>query len=167
MSKDERMQSQFVVQRILELREEGTPLDDIAVLFQSGFHSFDLEIELNRANVPFVKVGGFKFMEAAHIKDVLAHMKVLANPNDSVSWHRLLLLLDAIGPKAAEDIFQAVVASGKGIKGMAAYQPKPRYAAGFERLRGFWENARSKSPYRSRNWKQIDRLLRANTKKTI
>jgi DNA helicase-2/ATP-dependent DNA helicase PcrA len=135
MARDERMQSEFVVQRILELREEGTPLDDIAVLFRSGFHSFDLEIELNRANIPFVKVGGFKFMETAHIKDVLAHMKVLANPNDSVSWHRLLLLLDAIGPKAAEDIFQAIVTSGRGARGMATHQPKKRYAAGFENLR--------------------------------
>jgi hypothetical protein len=140
MAKGERMQSQFVVQRILELREEGIPLDDIAVLFRSGFHSFDLEIELNRANVPFVKVGGFKFMETAHIKDVLAHMKVLANPNDSVSWHRILLLLDAIGPKAAEDIFQWVATSGKGIKGMATHHSKPRYAAGFERLRGTLES---------------------------
>jgi DNA helicase-2/ATP-dependent DNA helicase PcrA len=139
-AKDERMQSQFVVQRILELREEGVPLDDMAVLFRSGFHAFDLEIELNRANIPFVKVGGFKFMETAHIKDVLAHMKVLANPNDSVSWHRILLLLDAIGPKAADAIFQEVVASGKGVAGLAAHKPPRRYQKGFERLRKILEN---------------------------
>jgi len=134
-ARDERMQSQFVVQRILELREEGISLDDMAVLFRSGFHAFDLEIELNRANIPFVKVGGFKFMETAHIKDVLAHMKVLANPNDSVSWHRILLLLDAIGPKAADTIFQAVAASGKGVVGLAAHTAATRYEKGFERLK--------------------------------
>jgi DNA helicase II / ATP-dependent DNA helicase PcrA len=132
---DERTQSRFVVQRILELREQGVPLDDMAVLFRSGFHAFDLEIELNRANIPFVKVGGFKFMETAHIKDVLAHMKVLANPNDSVSWHRILLLLDAIGPKAADAIFQDVAASGKGVAGLAAHTPSPRYEKGFARLK--------------------------------
>ena len=140
MARDERTQSQFVVQRVLELREEGVPLDDMAVLFRSGFHSFDLEIELNRANIPFVKVGGFKFMETAHIKDVLAHMKVLANPNDSVSWHRILLLLDAIGPKTAEDIFQRVASSGKGVQGLAMHRPQSRYAAGLERLQKTLEN---------------------------
>ncbi len=135
MAGDERMQSQFVVQRILALREEGVPLGDIAVLFRSGFHAFDLEIELNRTNIPFVKVGGFKFMETAHIKDVLAHMRVLANPKDSVSWHRILLLLEYIGPKAADDIFNAVMGSNRGIGGMATIEPKPRYAEPFERLR--------------------------------
>ncbi len=68
---DENMQSKFVTQRILELREEGVALDDIAVLFRSGYHSFDLEIELNTRNIPFVKVGGFKFVETAHVKDGL------------------------------------------------------------------------------------------------
>lgn len=131
----ERMQSQFVVQRILQLRNTGVPLSDIAVLFRSGFHSFDLEIELNRANIAFVKVGGFKFMETAHIKDLLAHMKVLANPDDSVSWHRILRLLESIGPKAADDIFQGVVSAGKGIAGLAQVQPKPRYQRSFERFR--------------------------------
>jgi DNA helicase-2/ATP-dependent DNA helicase PcrA len=134
MAKDERMQSQFVVQRILEAREEGVPLSDMAVLFRSGFHSFDLEIELNRSNIPFVKVGGFKFMETAHIKDVLAHMKVLANPKDSVSWHRVLLLLESIGPKAADEIFQGMLTSGKGIGGLSTIRPKPRYAESLGRF---------------------------------
>ena len=66
-------QSRFVAQKILELREEGVPLDDIAVLFRSSFHAFDLEIELAKRDVPFVKRGGFKFLETAHVKDVLPH----------------------------------------------------------------------------------------------
>ncbi|NVM23192.1 MAG: UvrD-helicase domain-containing protein [Desulfobacterales bacterium] len=134
-AEDEHVQSQFVAQRILELREEGIPLHEIAVLFRAGYHSFDLEVECNKRNIPFVKVGGFKFMETAHIKDFLAHMRILANPLDSVSWHRVLLLLENIGPKAADEIFQAVVGSGMGIKGLAALEPRPRYAQGFERLR--------------------------------
>jgi DNA helicase-2/ATP-dependent DNA helicase PcrA len=102
---DEQAQSRFVCQRILELREEGVPLAETAVLFRSSFHSFDLELELARADLPFVKRGGFKFIETAHVKDVLAHLRIIANPRDAVSWHRVLLLLDGLGPKTADDIF--------------------------------------------------------------
>jgi DNA helicase-2/ATP-dependent DNA helicase PcrA len=102
---DEQAQSRFVSQRILELREEGVPLDEMAVLFRSSFHSFDLELELQRADIPFVKRGGFKFIETAHVKDVLAHLRIVANPRDAVSWHRVLLLLDGLGPRTAEDLF--------------------------------------------------------------
>lgn len=134
-AEDEDMQAQFVAQRVLELREEGVSLSDIAVLFRASYLSFDLEIELNRRNIPFVKVGGFKFMETAHIKDLLAHMKILANPQDPVSWHRVLLLLESIGPKAADEIFQGVVSSGAGIRGLATIEPKPRYANAFNKFR--------------------------------
>jgi DNA helicase-2/ATP-dependent DNA helicase PcrA len=135
VAEDERMQSQFVTQRILELREEGVPLDEISVLFRASYHSFDLEIELNQRNIPFVKVGGFKFMETAHIKDLLAHLKILANPLDTVSWHRVLLMVERIGPKTAEQIFQDVARSGAGVKGLSTVKPKPRYAPAFEKLR--------------------------------
>ncbi len=104
VAESERFQSRFVCQRVLELREEGVPLPEIAVLFRSSFHSFDLEIELTRAKIPFVKRGGFKFIETAHIKDVLAFLRVVANPRDAVSWHRVLLLLEGVGPRTAEDL---------------------------------------------------------------
>lgn len=103
-AENENFQSRFVCQRILELREEGVPLSEIAVLFRSSFHSFDLELELSRADLPFVKRGGFKFIETAHVKDALAHLRVLENPRDAVSWHRLLLLLEGIGPKTADEL---------------------------------------------------------------
>jgi DNA helicase-2/ATP-dependent DNA helicase PcrA len=109
---DERSQSRFVCQRILELREEGVPLDEIAVLFRSSFHSFDLELELQRADIPFVKRGGFRFIETAHVKDVLAHLRVVANPRDAVSWHRVLLLLDGLGPRTAEDLLARLASAG-------------------------------------------------------
>ena len=105
---DERTQSRFLCQRILELREEGMALDDMAVLFRSSFHSFDLELELQRHDIPFLKRGGFKFIETAHVKDVLAHLRVLANPRDAVSWHRVLLLLEGVGPRTADDIVRHV-----------------------------------------------------------
>lgn len=109
----ELFQSHFVCQRILELREEGVDLRDIAVLFRSSFHSFDLEIELARCNLPFVKRGGFKFIETTHIKDMLAHLRVLQNPRDAVSWHRILLLLDGIGPRTSEEIVRWIMTGGE------------------------------------------------------
>jgi DNA helicase-2/ATP-dependent DNA helicase PcrA len=68
----ENAQSRFIAQKILELREEGVPLNEVAVLFRSSFHSFDLEIELSRRGLPFIKRGGVKFIETAHVKDLLA-----------------------------------------------------------------------------------------------
>ncbi len=104
----EHTQSRFVVQKILELREEGIPLSEMAVLFRSSFHSFDLEIELSRRNVPFVKRGGYKFIETAHVKDLVAHLRVLENPLDSVSWNRILLLIEGIGSKKAQSLIASM-----------------------------------------------------------
>jgi DNA helicase-2/ATP-dependent DNA helicase PcrA len=108
-AENENYQSRFICQRILELREEGVPLSEIAVLFRSSFHSFDLELELSRADLPFVKRGGFKFIETAHVKDALAHLRVLENPRDAVSWHRVLMLLEGVGPKTADDIASRLI----------------------------------------------------------
>jgi DNA helicase-2/ATP-dependent DNA helicase PcrA len=98
-------QSRFLTQMILNLREQGSELNDIAVLFRNGRDSFDLEVMLNKKNIPYIKYGGQKFTEAAHVKDVLAHLRVLQNPKDSISWNRILMLIDGIGPKTAEDLF--------------------------------------------------------------
>ena len=103
-AESEQAQSRFVCQKVLELREEGVPLWDIAVLFRSSFHSFDLEIELARHNIPFVKRGGFQFMESAHVKDLLAHLRILSNPQDAISWSRVLLLLEGVGPQLSQKI---------------------------------------------------------------
>ena len=109
----ENTQSRFIAQKILELREEGVPLSEVAVLFRSSFHSFDLEIELSRKGLPFIKRGGVKFIETAHVKDLLAHVRVIANPLDTVSWHRVLMLVEGVGPKKAQDLLAAVVKSDK------------------------------------------------------
>ncbi len=103
---DVKDQSRFLTQMILNLREQGDQLSDCAVLFRNGRDSYDLEVELNKRDIPFVKYGGQKFAEAAHIKDVLAHVRVLINPRDTVSWNRVLMLLDGIGPKTAKDMFE-------------------------------------------------------------
>ena len=112
----ENMQSKFIVDRILELREEGVPLKDISVLFRSSYSSFDLEIELNKANIPFQKFGGMKFIETAHVKDMLAFLRIAANPIDVVSWFRVLLLHEGIGPKTAQKILDEISALRLTIK---------------------------------------------------
>jgi len=114
-AENDNYQSQFIVQRVLELREEEIPLNDIAVLFRAGWLSNDLEIELKNHNIPFVKHGGFKFIEAAHVKDVIAHLRVVFNPLDAVSWHRILLLIEGIGTKTANDIITEIVDKNKGL----------------------------------------------------
>jgi ATP-dependent DNA helicase UvrD/PcrA len=110
-AQDEHMQSRFVAERVLELREEGVELGEIAVLFRSGFHSFDLELELQRRDIPFIKRGGFKFIETAHIKDVLAHLRVVLNPADAVSWLRALMLVPGVGQRRAERLIEEIVAA--------------------------------------------------------
>ena len=112
---DEHGQSEYIAGKILSLREEGLELKDMAVLFRSGWHSNDLEIELASRDIPFVKYGGQKFVEAAHIKDVMSYLRIVYNLSDQVSWYRLLLLLPRIGPKTAENIIKEVIIEGKGI----------------------------------------------------
>jgi DNA helicase-2/ATP-dependent DNA helicase PcrA len=118
-AQDEHMQSRFVAQRILELREEGVELSEIAVLFRSSFHSFDLELELQRRDIPFIKRGGFKFIETAHIKDVLAHTRVIHNPSDAVSWLRVLTIVPGVGHRTAERTIDSLVIAAEPEKELA------------------------------------------------
>ncbi len=117
---NENSQSRFILDKIKELSLQGVRLNQIAVLFRAGFHSFDLEIELSREAIPFIKVGGFKFMDSAHIKDVLAYLKVYYNSEDTISWYRILLLLERVGPKSARNIFEAIQKQGQGPQGLSA-----------------------------------------------
>jgi DNA helicase-2/ATP-dependent DNA helicase PcrA len=98
---DEAEQSDTVCRSVLQHREEGVPLKEQAVLFRAAHHSDLLEVELTRRNIPFVKYGGLKFMEAAHVKDALALLRVLENPFDEVSWFRVLQLPEGVGPATA------------------------------------------------------------------
>ncbi len=123
----ENLQSKFIVEKILDLREEGVPLRDIAVLFRSSFFSFDLEIELAKANIPFQKFGGMKFIETAHIKDVLAFLRIAANPKDVVSWYRVLLLHEGVGPKTAQKILDELATARLTIKANPDSLPSFKY----------------------------------------
>jgi len=119
---DANEQAEFVCQKIMEIREVGTELHHIAVLFRAGWHSNELEVELKSRNIPFVKHGGRKFVESAHIKDVMALMRVIFNPHDAIGWHRFLLLIQGIGPKSAESIIREVIAEG--FKGLTSFSKK-------------------------------------------
>ena len=96
--RDEMTQARAVADRILALREEGTALVDQVVLFRTGHHSDLLELELGRRNIPYVKFGGLKFLEAAHVKDLVALLRVLDNPFDELAWNRVLRALPGVGP---------------------------------------------------------------------
>ncbi|GAC1342536.1 MAG: ATP-dependent helicase [Myxococcales bacterium] len=99
--RDEEEQTEFVIRRILAHREEGIDLRRQAVLFRASHHSLQLEIELSRRNIPFHKYGGLKFVEAAHVKDLLAFLRLAENPRDRVAGTRVLTLLPGVGPRTA------------------------------------------------------------------
>ncbi|MFL6210850.1 MAG: UvrD-helicase domain-containing protein [Pyrinomonadaceae bacterium] len=105
-ARDENEQSRFIAERIAELRAEGVPLQEIAVLFRASSHSFDLEIELGKHGIPFRKFGGIKFAESAHVKDALAFLRVALNPADTLAWFRTLKLIDHIGDATVEQIIE-------------------------------------------------------------
>jgi DNA helicase II / ATP-dependent DNA helicase PcrA len=107
-AKDEAQQTRFVVDRVLQLHEGGVPLGEMAVLFRAGYMSADLEIELTNRKIPFEKWGGLKFLEAAHVKDVLAFLRVSDNPRDEVSWYRILMLMPGIGDSTARALMDSM-----------------------------------------------------------
>lgn len=129
------MESRFVAQLIMQFREQGVPLNDIAVLFRNSHNAYDLEVELNRRNIPFVKYGGMKLNEAAHIKDVLAHLKVAENPQDAASWNRILQLLQGIGPKTAQDLIEWITEQADNAFSVSEAGPfSSRYVAALKDL---------------------------------
>jgi DNA helicase-2/ATP-dependent DNA helicase PcrA len=97
----EKEQTGYVVRKILEHYEQGIPLRRQAVLFRVGYWSDHLEVELARCKIPFHKYGGLKFLEAAHVKDLLSFLRILENPRDQLAWSRVLNLLEGIGPAIA------------------------------------------------------------------
>jgi DNA helicase-2/ATP-dependent DNA helicase PcrA len=97
-------QALLICHAIKEQLSQGRPMREIAVLFRAAYHSFELELELARQGIPFVKYGGFKFMESAHIKDLLAHLRILVNRSDTVSLGRVLRLVKRIGQRKSQSI---------------------------------------------------------------
>ena len=125
--RDEADQAAYVVEQVLARREAGLKLKAQAVLFRAAHHSVRLEIELTRRNIPFVKFGGLKFLEAAHVKDVLAILRWAQNPRDRVSGFRAVQLLPGIGPKTAGRILDNIQAAPPGCQ-LLPEQPVPEGA---------------------------------------
>ncbi len=138
-----RQQAGFVAQRVLELREEGTPLKEMAVLFRARFQAAELELELAKRNIPYLVRGGVRFFEQAHIKDVLAFLRILINPRDELAWERILRLQEGIGSAFARRIWDRISQS-----------PDPLQEACSNRAGGTL-------PVRVRpSWERLNRLLR-------
>ncbi len=106
---DVEQQSVFVASRILELRDEGTGLEDIAVIYRSHYHSIELQLELSRRNIPYRVQSGVRFFEQAHIKDVISYLRILVNPRDELAWKRILKLIPGIGNKTANQVFETLM----------------------------------------------------------
>src|SRR6185436_9864962 len=106
---DVEQQSAFVASRILELRDEGTTLEDIAVIYRSHYHSVELQLELSRRNIPYRVQSGIRFFEQAHIKDVISYLRIIVNPRDELAWKRVLKMIPGVGNATANRIYEAVV----------------------------------------------------------
>lgn len=155
-ARDESEQARFVADKIRELYQEDFPLHEMAVLFRSGFHSYKLELELVNRQLSFEKRGGQKLTESAHIKDVLSYLRVIANPRDHLSWNRILLLLEKVGPKTARSLLEEIKAAEEPIPFLIDYPAgkswRPGLLALAEMLHGLTEPGLSPAG-------QLDRVL--------
>ncbi|KUL97528.1 ATP-dependent DNA helicase [Bosea sp. WAO] len=124
--RDEADQARFIAQKVLENREAGTTLKQQAVLFRASHHSGPLEIELTRCNIPFVKFGGLKFLDAAHVKDLLALLRFVENPRDRVSAFRVMQLLPGVGPTSAQRVIEHLAQAPDGIETLRDAPAPPR-----------------------------------------
>src|SRR5205809_4601332 len=130
--RDEADQARFIVERILENRESGTLLKEQAVLFRTSHHSGPLEVELTRRNIPFVKFGGLKFLDAAHIKDMLALLRFAENPRDRVAGFRLMHLIPGVGPASAQRVLDHMAKAADPTRALAEAPSPPRATAGWQ-----------------------------------
>ncbi len=124
----------FVAGKIVELQKDGLDLKDIAVLFRSGFHSYKLEIELAGRGIVFEKRGGLKLTESAHIKDILSYFRILVNNADNLSWNRVLLLLEKVGPKTAQKVLAVLKAAEDPFAALGEYPAAPGWRKGLVEL---------------------------------
>jgi len=101
-------EAEFIVSKVLEIREKGIPLNQIAVLYRATFHSNFIQAELLKRNIPYVVFGGIRFIERRHVKDIIAYLRIILNPLDPVSWNRVLKLIPGIGDMTASKIVQHI-----------------------------------------------------------
>src|SRR5882757_1388528 len=124
--RDEADQAGYIVERVLESRERGTPLKQQAVLFRTSHHSGPLEVELTRHNIPFVKFGGLKFLDSAHVKDLLAVLRFAQNPRDRVAGFRLMHLIPGVGPSSAQRVLDLMAEKPDPLSALSDIPAPPR-----------------------------------------
>ena len=129
--RDETEQTTWLCERVLDHREQGTPLKRQCVLFRAQHHSLALEMELSRRSIPFRKYGGLRFVEMAHVKDLVAFLRLAENPRDAMAGLRVLGLVPGVGPRTAESLARSLEASGGDFSAWAAAKVP-------EAARGFW-----------------------------
>ena len=105
---DVEQQSAFIASRILELRDEGTSLEEIAVMYRSHYHSLELQLELTRRNIPYRIQSGVRFFEQAHLKDVISYLRIIVNPRDELAWKRILKMIPSVGNVTAHKIYESL-----------------------------------------------------------
>ena len=131
---NEAAEARYIAREIKRRQQEGTPLTDMAILFRSGFHSYKLEIELASQGFDFDKRGGLKLTESAHVKDLLSFFRIVINPWDNLSWNRILLQLDKVGPKTANKILNTLRDSDQPVEALAKYRPGAAWKEQFVQL---------------------------------
>lgn len=141
-ARDADQQAAFVAARILELRDEGVPLEDMAVLYRSHYHSLELQLELTRRGIPYRVRSGVRFFEQAHIKDVISYLRIITNPRDELAWKRVLRMIPQVGNATANRIWERL-----------AYAPDPLALV----RRADFESA----PRRGLGWTEFLSLLEA------
>ncbi|WP_026187013.1 ATP-dependent helicase [Ensifer sp. BR816] len=129
--RDEADQANYVVDQVLQNREGGMLLKQQAVLFRTSHHSGSLEVELTRRNIPFVKFGGLKFLDSAHVKDLLAALRFAQNPRDRVAGFRLMQLLPGVGPQTAGRVLDAIAADPEPLTALCEIPAPPRSGDGW------------------------------------
>jgi DNA helicase-2/ATP-dependent DNA helicase PcrA len=132
--KDPEQEAEWVAEQVKALWDEGVPLHHIGVLFRSMYIVRPLEVSLTRRAIPYRTYGGMKFIETAHIKDLISHIKITANPLDELAWHRVLLLIDGIGPRTAENIIAQIIEAGDWRAVLTAFQDRARFGPTITKL---------------------------------
>ena len=128
---DQQLEAEFIVDKIIEYREKGIALNQVAILVRSFWHARYIEVELNKRSIPYIAVGGLAFNERKHVKDIISYLRIIQNPYDAVAWHRILKYLPGVGLVTARKIIEKII-SEKGLEKSSFENTK--FAEGLNRL---------------------------------
>lgn len=159
-ARDADQQAAFIASRILELRDEGTPLEEISVLYRSHYHSLELQLELTRRGIPYRVRSGVRFFEQAHVKDVISYLRIITNPRDELAWKRVLRFVPQIGAATANRIWErlAYAADPFALVRQGDFDAAPRRGNGWTQFLALLESLVDDET-RNQPAKQIETIL--------